>query len=148
MIYLWMDMILQIYMRITNIICRSLSIYKTLLFTHFTVKNFWTEQFPFSNQSIMQIFTIKLQYKYPQLYIHLFLNWQMIVFSTVSIAMLYHLKFVIWKQFPKCIFLEFFSEHRFQLSMILKTHLYYPKTRKMLFANARLLMTALIWKEI
>lgn len=101
--YLWMDMILQIYMRITIIVCIILSIYKTPLFTHFTVKNFWTKQFPFSNKSIMQIFTIKLQYKYPQFYIHLFLTWQMI-FWIVSIAMLYHLKFMTWKQFPKCIF--------------------------------------------
>lgn len=30
MVYLWMDTILQIYMRITIIICRILSIYKTL----------------------------------------------------------------------------------------------------------------------
>lgn len=84
-IYLWMDMILQIYMRITIIICRILSIYKTLLFTHLTVKNFWTKQFPFSNKSIMQILTIKLQYTYPQFYIHLLLTWQMI-FCIVSIA--------------------------------------------------------------
>lgn len=60
-IYEWT--ILQIYMRITIIICRILSIYKTLLFTHFTV-NFWIKQFPLSNKSIMQVFTIKLQNKY------------------------------------------------------------------------------------
>lgn len=46
------------------------SIYKTPLFIHYTVNNFWTKQFPLSNKSIMQIFTIKLQYKHPQLYIH------------------------------------------------------------------------------
>lgn len=35
----------------------------------------------------------------------------------------------------------FFSEFGFQLSMTLKKCLYYPKLRKKLFANARLLMT-------
>lgn len=104
MVYLWMDTILQIYMRITIIICRILSIYKTLLFTHFTVKNFWIKQFPLPNKSIMQVFTIKLQYKYlnctstvSQLTDNCFQN-------CLYSYQLNHLKFMTWKVFHKCTF--------------------------------------------
>lgn len=95
MVYLWMDTILQIYMRITIIICRILSIYKTLLFTHFTVKNFWIKQFLLSHKSIMQVFTINstnisIVHQVSQLTDNCFQN---CLYSYQS----NHLKFMIWK---------------------------------------------------